>query len=226
MQRRRGWGTFTTGSWVWWTSKEWNICKYCWGISMPRETQVWTCDGKAWTGNNEHNWGVSSDFWALNTWSSVAVSYHTRTPTRLPGTVPWHCHRKPDRSCVHWEKKFRQSLQDVRVKRCILRPPPGDGYAQAQSDAMISTDKPQSMLKSGSSEGQGDSWQVSPQTGSRPLKNCMRTAIEAKLMWIRACEEIVGRNTTQHREWITSAILQKFKIRKGKPTALSDSRTR
>ena len=40
------------------------------------------------------------------------------------------------------------------------------------------------------------------------------------------CEEVVGRKTTQLREWITPATSQKTGIRKDKKTASNNSPTR
>ena len=44
-------------------------------------------------------------------------------------------------------------------------------------------------------------------------------------MWTSTCEEVVGRKTVQHKEWITPATLQKIRIRKDKKAGMNNSRT-
>lgn len=50
--------------------------------------------------------------------------------------------------------------------------------------------------------------------------------IHAKQMWTQACEEVVGRKTTQYKEWMTPVTLEKIQKRKQTKAFLNNSRTR
>nr|KAG5701564.1 hypothetical protein BaRGS_024814 [Batillaria attramentaria] len=48
----------------------------------------------------------------------------------------------------------------------------------------------------------------------------------SKKLWHDTCEEVLGKRTTQHKEWISADTIQKLEVRKKKKTALNTSRTR
>ena len=47
----------------------------------------------------------------------------------------------------------------------------------------------------------------------------------AKLMYTCTCEEVVGRKTLQHKEWISRTTIQKIRIRRDRKAALNNSWT-
>ncbi|KAJ8346757.1 hypothetical protein SKAU_G00281580 [Synaphobranchus kaupii] len=49
---------------------------------------------------------------------------------------------------------------------------------------------------------------------------------QSKKMWLDTCEEILGKKTTKHKDWVSVETLQKLKERKEKKEKLNTSKTR